>query len=357
MDHGGTNASLCYVFQSTSVPKTVGRIRIIVLGENMKLKVLFASVGLTIIVGCTATVDKKSVQATSTAPESMKVETVHIPFDPTQPMYVVTVEPLQVGADGSAGGPPPSSGQSSGNYYGWGPFGWIGPRGGNPAPTAYEAPLQGMSEKVGKGIAAQLLSALSNSGNVVVIDYDHYLKNADNPSSLLRPGEVGPFVIKGTVTEFSEVAEANNERQGGSLGWAGTVLGVAGAISGTPAAGIAGAAVSAANPTWENTKARRTGAVGLDLQIVEPNSGRMVGTIVSHGSFSAESASSGVSVFGIGGGESAFAASALGQATRAAMNDTVKQLADQLKIKGPAYEPAKAPAVKKSASKKSRKKG
>jgi hypothetical protein len=183
---------------------------------------------------------------------------------------------------------------------------------------------------------AQLLSALGNSGNIVVIDYDHYLKNANSPSKMLRPGEVGPFVIKGTATEFSEVAEANNERQGGSLGWAGTVL------------GIAGAAVSAANPTWENTKPRRTGAVGLDLQIVEPDSGWILGTIISHGSFTAESASSGVSVFGIGGGESAFAASALGQATRAAMNDTVKQLSDQLRLKAPAYIPVTEPISKKS---------
>jgi curli biogenesis system outer membrane secretion channel CsgG len=303
----------------------------------MKLKILLASAAASVLVGCTASVNKASVQATAIAPTSVQVETIRIPHDAAQPMYVLTVEPLQVGADGSSGGPPPSSGQSSRNYYGWGPFGWIGPRGGNPAPNAYEAPLQGLSDKVGKGIAAQLLSTLGNSGNIVVIDYDHYLKNAANPSKLLRPGEVGPFVIKGTVTEFSEVAEANNQRQGGSLGWTGTVLGVAGAISGIPGAGIAGAAVSAANPTWENTKARRTGAVGLDLQVVEPNSGRMVGTIVSHGSFTAESASSGVSVFGVGGGESAFAASALGQATRAAMNDTVKQLSEQLRIKGPAY--------------------
>jgi curli biogenesis system outer membrane secretion channel CsgG len=331
-------------------PKTIGRITFC-FGEIMKLKIILTGVATTLIAGCAASVDKASVQATSTAPTSVQVESVRIPYDASQPMYVVTVEPLQVGADGSAGGPPPSSGQSDGNYYGWGPFGWIGPRGGSPAPTAYEAPLQGMSDKVGKGIAAQLLSSLGNSGNIVVIDYDHYLKHSDNPAKLLRPGEVGPFVIKGTVTEFSEVAEANNERKGGSLGWAGTVLGVAGAISGTPAAGIAGAAVSAANPTWENTKARRTGAVGLDLQVVEPDSGRMVGTIVSHGSFSAESASSGVSVFGIGGGESAFAASALGQATRAAMNDTVKQLSDQLRVKGPAYARVPATVAKKSKKK------
>lgn len=319
----------------------------------MKLKTILTGVAATTLLGgCAASVDKASVKATSTAPVSVQVETVRIPYDAAQPMYVVTVEPLEVGADGSAGGPPPSSGQSGANYSGWGPFGWIGPQGGSPAPKAYEAPLQGMSDKVGKGIAAQMLSSLGNSGNIVVIDYDHYLKHADNPAKLLRPGEVGPFIIKGTVTEFSEVAEANNERQGGSLGWAGTVLGVAGAISGTPGAGIAGAAISAANPTWENTKARRTGAVGLDLQVVEPDSGRMVGTIVSHGSFTSESASSGVSVFGIGGGESAFAASALGQATRAAMNDTVKQLADQLRIKGPAYVRVQPTVAKKSKKRK-----
>ncbi|MFZ2404320.1 MAG: CsgG/HfaB family protein [Methylobacter sp.] len=313
----------------------------------MKLKILLVGVAATLIVGCTATVDKASVQATASAPTSMQVETVRIPYDASKPMYVVTVEPLQVGADGSAGGPPPSTGQSGG-YHGWGSFGWVGPQGGSPAPNAYAAPLQGMSDKVGKGIAAQLLSALGNSGNIVVIDYDHYLKNADNPSKMLRSGEVGPFVIKGTVTEFSEVAEANNERQGGSLGWAGTVLGIAGAVSGTPGAGIAGAAVSAANPTWENTKARRTGAVGLDLRVVDPDSGRIMGNIVSHGSFTAESASSGMSVFGIGGGESAFAASALGQATRAAMNDTVKQLSDQLRAKAPVYIPSTQPTSKKS---------
>jgi curli biogenesis system outer membrane secretion channel CsgG len=209
-------------------------------------------------------------------------------------------------------------------------------------------PLQEISDKVGKGIAAQLLSALGNSGNIVVIDYDHYLKNADNPSKMLRPGEVGPFVIKGTVTEFSEVAEANNERQGGSLGWAGTVLGVAGQFQELQARVLPELRFRLRILPGKIPKPAATGAVGLDLQVVEPDSGRIVGTIVSHGSFTAESASSGVFVFGIGGGESAFVASALGQATRAAMNDTVKQLSDQLRLKAPAYVPAKEPISKKS---------
>jgi curli biogenesis system outer membrane secretion channel CsgG len=85
----------------------------------------------------------------------------------------------------------------------------------------------------------------------------------------------------------------------------------------------------------------------MDLQVVEPNSGRMLGTITSHGSFASESATSGFSLFGIGG-ESAFAASALGQATRAALNDTLKQLSDILRVKGPAFARLSAPKSKKS---------
>ena len=307
----------------------------------MKLKLCFALAVLPMLAACTATVDKGSVQATQATPVSAQVETVRIPYNASQPMYVVTVEPLEVGA-GSGGG---ATQAPSGQNYGWGPWGWGFPGRAPTAPGAYTPEPQGLSDRVGKGIAAQLMSALGNTGNIVVIDYEHYRKNESNPAALLHPGEVGPFVIKGAVTEFNEVAEADDQRQGGSLGWAGTVLGVAGAISGTPGAGIAGAAVSAANPSWENTKARRTGSVGMDLQVVAPDSGRMVGNIISHGTFTAESATSGFSVFGVGGGQSAFAQSALGQATRAAINDTVKKLMDQLRVRGAAYAPASPPSA------------
>jgi curli biogenesis system outer membrane secretion channel CsgG len=189
-----------------------------------------------------------------------------------------------------------------------------------------------MSDRVSLGIAAQLVNALGNVGNVVVIDYDHYLTKQRSPASLRRRGEVGPFVIKGTVTEFNEVAEAAAQRKGASLGWAGTVLGVAGGVAGVPGAAAAGAGVAAANPTYENTKARRTGSVAFDLRIVDPTSGRLQGTCVANGKFTAESATSGVSVFGVGGGESAFAASALGQATRAAVNDATRQIMSRLSV-------------------------
>jgi len=88
--------------------------------------------------------------------------------------------------------------------------------------------------------------------------------------------------------------------------------------------------VAAASPTFEKTKAQRTGSVAFDLQIVEPGSGRLYGTCVASGKFTAQSATSGVSVFGLGGGESALAASALGQATRAAINDASRQIMGRL---------------------------
>lgn len=187
---------------------------------------------------------------------------------------------------------------------------------------------QALTQPVGAGIAAQLISALSNAGNIVVVDYDHYLRNRGKLGT--RKGERGPFVIKGTVTEFNEAAEAQDDRRVAALGWAGSVLGIAGAYAGVPGAVYAGSAVSAANPTYENTRLRRTGSVGMDLQVVDPSSGRMVGTLVAAGKFTAESATSGFSVFGIGGGGSAFAATALGQATRAATNDAVRQLMARL---------------------------
>ena len=94
---------------------------------------------------------------------------------------------------------------------------------------------------------------------------------------------------------------------------------------------MTGASVAIANPTYENTKARRTGAVGMDLKIVNPSNGRIVGTAVAHGSFTNESAANGFSLFGFGKASNAFAASALGQANRAAMNSATTQIADRLK--------------------------
>ena len=281
---------------------------------------------VSLLAGCSTTVDKSSVKATEGAPVSAQVEIARIPYDASLPKYVVTVEPLKVGADGQPGAPVPSA---RGGQRGWGPWG-LGWWGTHPDPAAYAPPAAGLSDRVSVGIAAQLMSGLSNAGNIVVLDYQHYLENKGNLSALRGTGELGPFVIKRTVTEFNEVAEAGEKSKGASLGFAGTVLGIVGAVAGVPGAGYAGAAISAADPTYKDTRMRRTGSVGMDLQIVDPRTGRILGGGVAAGKFTAETATSGISVFGVGGGESAFASSALGQATRAAANDAVRQVTGRL---------------------------
>jgi len=275
-----------------------------------------------------ATVDKQSVRATDRAPESTQVDLVRIPYDPSLPYYVVVVEPFSFDVDGSPSGSAP---QTPGTRYGWGPWGWgLLPEG--PRAQAYNPPPQGASGQMGTSIANQLVTALGNAGNIRIIDYDYYLQHKGKPASLVRRSarEVGPFLIRGSVTEFNEIAEASGSSTGGSAGAVGAALGIAGAIAGNREAAIAGTALGLANPTYDNTVARRTGSVAMDLKVVDPANGRITGTVMANGSFTSESAANGFSLFGLGKASNAFAASALGQANRAAMNSATRQLVETL---------------------------
>jgi curli biogenesis system outer membrane secretion channel CsgG len=276
----------------------------------------------------TATVDKQSVRATSVAPESAQVDVVRVPYDPSLPYYVLTVEPFSFDAEASSQG----AGPETPGRNGWTPFGWgILPEG--PRAVAYQPPPPRASEQMGVAIANQLVTALGYAGNVRLVDYDYYLQHRDKPGSMVRRSarELGPFVIRGSVTEFNEVAEATGSSTGGAAGALGAALGVAGAIAGNREAAIAGTAVGLANPTYEHTVARRTGSVAMDLKIVDPTNGRIQGTLTAAGTFSTESAANGFSLFGFGKASNAFAQSALGQANRMAMNSATQQLVERLR--------------------------
>ena len=211
---------------------------------------------------CTATVDKQSVKATQNAPESTQVEVVRIPYDPSLPYYVVTVEPLSFDASGGGGGSAPPV---PGRRYGWGPWGWgLLPEG--PQARPYNPPPQGASAGMGAAIASQLVTALSNAGNVRIIDYDYYLENKSKPGNLVKKSqrEVGPFVIRGSVTEFNEIAEATGSSTGGSLGGLGAALVIAGAIAcNTPAADATGTVTC----TISSLTATATGVFTLVLRL------------------------------------------------------------------------------------------
>jgi curli biogenesis system outer membrane secretion channel CsgG len=275
-----------------------------------------------------ATVNKQSVQATAEAPDSTRVDLVRVPYNPSLPYYVVTIEPFTFDADGA---PTASTPRTPGTRYGWGPWGWgLLPTG--PSAEAYNPPTQGATQQMGVSISNQLVTALGNAGNIRIIDYEYYWQRKDKPASMVRKngGEVGPFLIRGSVTEFNEIAEASGSSTGGSAGAVGAALGVAGAIAGNREAAIAGTALGLANPTYEKTEARRTGSVAIDVRIIDPMNGRVAGTVNANGSFTSQSAANGFSLFGFGKASNAFAASALGQANRAAMNSATEQIVARL---------------------------
>lgn len=288
------------------------------------LGLLLAAFLVVPLVGCTrATVDPAGVRAEPHAPEAAEVPLVRVPYDPRFPRYVVAVEPLALQADSAVAGPPvPSITHGPGS---WG----ILPHG--PQPVGWTPPPQRLSPQVGESVQTQLVSALSNIGNLVVIDYDYYWQNRDRIDRIVGKGEAGPYLLRGAVTEFNEVSESEESGTGSSFGLIGVALGIAGAIAGNSPAAYTGLGLAAANPGYQESVARRTGQVGVDLNIVDARNGRIIGTAVAHGSFTSENATSGFSLFGFGNASTAVAESALAQATRAAMNSATVQIVDQLK--------------------------
>lgn len=253
--------------------------------KHLQLKVVFFVVSI-FLFSCSARIDNQAVRATAGAPVSTEIEVVSIPYNPQLPTYVVAVEPFvfsRTFADGEG-------------YT-------INIRSG------------------GEDLAAQLVTVLANNGNVSVID-SGLAKSADGMyNTKLRQGEVGPFIVRATVTEFTEVAEAESKSRGGSLGWVGAIAGIAGAVSGKDGLMWGGAGLAAANPTYKNNQAAKKGMVALDLRLVDGSTGRIISAFKSNGTFSSASAESGFSLFGIGTNEQKFAQSVIGQAIRAALND------------------------------------
>lgn len=240
------------------------------------------------ITGCSTPL-LNNVQAREGRPESAEVEQVAIPYDRSAKKYVLIIEPFGSSQDVIS--------------YTYGDAGTV---------------------PVGDRMAAQLTTAFAKVGNFAMVDYRHRDKLR------IGKGEKGPYVVRAVLTEFNEVAEAEAEESGFGLGIPGAVLGIAGAVAGKPGLMWTGAGLAAANPTLESDHARRTGMVAFDVSIIDQKTGRIIHSFDCSGRFTAESAVSGFSLFGIGSTKSAFASSALGQALRVAMNDTVHKAHDAL---------------------------
>ena len=106
---------------------------------------------------------------------------------------------------------------------------------------------------------------------------------------------------------------------------------IAGAVADKPGLMWSGAGLAAANPSYQDSQAERKGMVAFDVQITEKNTGRTISSYEAAGTFKAQSAVSGLSLFGIGNRKAQFASSAIGQALRIAMNDAVQKTVDAVR--------------------------
>jgi curli biogenesis system outer membrane secretion channel CsgG len=222
------------------------------------VKVLAVLLGVLTTACRPAAVDKQALRAPIEPPESTRVGLVRIPYDPSLPYFVVTIEPFTFDANAAQAPSTP------GTHYGWGPSGW-GLWSEGPRTQAYDPPAAA-SGQMGNAIASQLVTALGNAGNIRILDYEYYWNRREHPATLVRrnAGEVGPFVIRGSVTEFNEIAAASGSSRG---------------------------------------------SVAMDLYIIDPTNGRVGGTVNANGSFTTESGANGFSLFGFGKASNAFPAS------------------------------------------------
>ena len=251
-----------------------------------KLFLLIGTAALLSTYGCTPKLG--NVQAEEGRTQSTEVPSVSIPYEPGYPKVVLVVEPFKT--------------SSTVISYTSGPSGQV---------------------PIGDSMAAQLRTALSRVANFSLSSPDQKVK--------MQKGEVGPFFVRATLTEFNENAEGESEETGASLGGVGAVMGIAGAVADTPGLMWTGAGLAAANPSYEDARKSRTGMVAFDVEVVDSRTGRIVRSFDCAGKFKQESAVNGMSLFGIGSTKAKFASSALGQALRVAMNDAAQKTFDALR--------------------------
>jgi len=256
---------------------------------------------------------------TGAAPQSQTVEPVFIPVDPTLPTFYLTVEPaFVVAAQGivSGGGVISEAQQQSTFTSGW----FVAARTHSPESISPSAPP---NEMLGYGAAAQLVTALTQIGNVAVIDFATYQAEPD------RYPEI--FVIKGTVTEYTETNDFNQKKKGWSTMVPGVIANVVGNVADIPILEEGGRAATMINGGKKKSITTRTGMVGLNLQIVQANTGRIIGAPTCQGTFSTQSATELKHGLGIESSQAEYQASALDQAGQVALNDATNKIWEILK--------------------------
>ncbi len=173
-------------------------------------------------------------------------------------------------------------------------------------------------------ITAQLTTALTRVRNFSVIDREA----ADDIQKEMNASEastmsLGDYVIRATLTEFTQEVRKDTDKSSVNLKSVGKLMGFAGATN-------AETLVNIAQPTYVKDNESVTGAVKLDLKVVQVPTGEIASGIEAKGSFTSAKGAKTFGLFGITDSHSEFTKSSLGQATRDAMNSAAKQLYSEL---------------------------
>ena len=252
---------------------------------------------------CAPHINSSDVAAKNSAPESLKVEPISIALDQNKPKYVLYVEKPTLSAEKLQNpdfkDPLAYTQNSSVKISGYNP--------------QYTLPIQKLTKNTDEIVAEQFIGAIGNVRNFVLLD-----KSSDsNDKPRLEEGECGPYKVKVVISEFSENAESSDSVTEGSFSKVISLFG--------------NQVLNTLDPSFGSKEATRTGSVTFILQVFNPNRNRMLFSETAYGTFTAKTKTSGFSVLGASSGGNAFAASALGQATQAALNDGVKKLFDKFK--------------------------
>lgn len=278
--------------------------------RNLFVALFLAVMSCFWLTGCSendpAQVDRAEAQAQATRPVSTEVEAIEIPYDPNLPILVLVVEPFLMGASGVTA----DTGQGAGAVV----VGSGGLGGVQVINSGGGGPVVNPGQQIGPGVSAQLISALRLVGNVVVIDYPTYLADPEKVAASLKPNEVGPFLLKGTVTEFSETADVSGKGEG------------TGYSVGLAMVPYVGGILAYGRGSDASSETRRKGMVGFDVQIVDRQSGRLLSSFTASGSFVSVSQMKSETRWGKTKTTTEYASSAIGQAQRQANNQAVSKI-------------------------------
>lgn len=299
-------------------------------GDSMKLSNVLLNLSLVLLfplllTGC-ASVNHKAVKADATLPESTTVEVATVEYDDSYPEFLVSVSPVTFSTppadivvtveDNSE---PEIDSESDSAII-----------------TSEDETVVIENSAAGKEeVLAQLITALSNSGNISLVDYSTIKWRKDGTTRMaLAENERGPYLVRATVTEYGERVEENTEGIDSEFGWLGALLSAGGAASGKDGLFWAGLGIALANPTIVDLKNVKIGAVTLDVALIEGRTGRVVESFPVSGTFKSMVLRQGGGISILNEEHVESAKSAVGQAVRVASNEAMLRITEILKQKG-----------------------